>query len=443
MLKQIWAISWVDIYNTFTDRGAIMINIAAPLAISIIIAAAFGGGANEIDLREAKVGIITQDNGLYGALYACLLDETPEPEIAQACRDQFGIGAEVDTGNDQPSISEFVDGQLLDPDEVNRGRRMVREGDLDVLLVVPPNYSNAIIASDTAALDIYYNPGGGIPVDVARSIIQGINDQFNTAAIAGQLIPAYAQSTGDDIDVFNLIGQIQQEAFTRSAQDIIQLDRVNVEGESEEFDALQFFAPSMAIFFLTFGMAAGARSILEDMRNWTMQRIVTTPMPRWGYMAGKTIGTYVSGIFQMTILIVTTLLVSTFVFGNDIAIWGSDVVAIILLVMAVVLAATGLGMVIAAFGKNPEQVQALSTVVLIILAAVGGTFLPVDDVPVVKDLQRFTLNYWGLNGFTDMSLDGGTLASVLDNILILLLMGIVMLFAALILFGRREDFREA
>lgn len=442
MLRTIWEISRVDVYNMFTDRAAIMIYIAVPLAISIIIGAALGGGSSDISIQEASVGIVNQDDGNFGAIYTCLLVQDLDPAIRDTCTTQFGIGGEGDTGDS--NLSEFIGGEIVS--NIIRGREMVDEGELDILLFIPRDYSNAIFTGAQAELEVYYNPGGGLPVDVARTIIQGLADQMNTGALAGRVIPDYVNETVGDIPAeqqFNLIGRIQQETFTRSAQNVIALERENVEGEAEEFDALQYFAPSMAIFFLTFGMAGGAISILEDMRAWTMQRIITTPTTRGAYMAGKTGGTYVYGLFQMVILIVATLFVSTFILGNDVAIWGSNVAAIVLLVLSVVLAATGIGMIIASLGRNTEQVQSMSTIVLITLATIGGTFLPVDNVAVINQLGKLTLNYWAIDGFTTLSAENGSLSDVMDNIVILLLMGVVTLGIALFIFNRRQDFKGA
>ncbi|MCI0709386.1 MAG: ABC transporter permease [Chloroflexi bacterium] len=442
MLRRILEISRVDIYNTFTDRAAIMINIAVPLAISIIIGAALGGGSSDISIQDASVGIVNQDDGNFGAMYTCLMVQDLDPAIRDTCATGFGVGGEDDAGDS--GLSEFIDGEIVS--NIIRGRQMVDEGELDVLLIIPRDYSDAIFTGEQAELEVYYNPGSGVPVDVARTIIQGIADRMNTSALAGAVIPEYVSDNFDDIPAeqqFNLIGRIQQETFTRNAQEVIALERKDIEGEAEEFVALQYFAPSMAIFFMTFGMAAGAISILEDMRDWTMQRIITTPTTRPAYMAGKTGGTYISGLFQMGILIAATLLVNRFIFNDDVAVWGSDIAAIVLLVLSVVAAATGLGMVIASLGRNSQQVQSVSTILLITLATVGGTFIPVDDVAVINQLRKLTLNHWAIDGFTELSMRNGSLPDVIDNIAILFVMAAITLGVAIYLFNQREDFKGA
>lgn len=437
MWQKVWAISRVDIFNTFTDRVAIIMMLVVPLALSIIMGAAFGESSSDISIQKADVGIINNDSQFFGALYPCVLLSEQSAEQATTCQQMFGSPEnELDEGND---IADFINGISLT--DAKKGRQQVDDGDLDVLLVIPEDFSQQILSGNGVKLELYYNAGGGIPVDVARSIIEGMTIQLNTGAIAMQIIPEYANAQGiEGADSPQLMGQIQFEAFTRSVQDVIRLETQNVEGDTQDFNALQYFAPSMAIFFMTFGMANGARSVLDDMHNWTLQRIITTPTTKWAYLAGKSIGTYASGIFQMVLLIVATIFVSSVIFGNEIAIWGTNIPAIALLVISVVAAATGLGMIIASLGQNSEQVNSISTIILVVMAMVGGSFIPVDDVPIVNQLSKLTLNHWSLEGFITLSLDDGSLVDVLPNIAILFLMGIVFYGIAIQLFNRRLDF---
>jgi ABC-2 type transport system permease protein len=140
----------------------------------------------------------------------------------------------------------------------------------------------------------------------------------------------------------------------------------------------------------------------------------------------------------MVILILTTILVSRFVFGNDdVAVWGDNIPGIVVLTLSVVAAGAGLALVIAAFGKNPNQASLFSTMILTIMALIGGAFLPTSDVPVIGQLSRLTLNYWGLEGYTSLSFDKGALVDILPNIGILLLMSAIFFTFALRRFAHR------
>lgn len=419
--RKIQAIAWADIYQALTDRSALLFNFASPLAISMIIGAAFGGGSNDVDVEAAKVGVLNLDTGstqveqAFGDIYTQVLVEAPPEEL-----------------------SDFIDGKTITDEK--KARRQIGDGDLDVLVVVPEDFTANVITPDKGGtLRIYYNPGAGIPGDVARSIIDGMTTQLNNQNIALQVGIPYAseQAARNNQAVDAAVAYVRQASQQLREKEAITLNRVSIEGDVQEFNSLQYFGPGMAILFMTYALSNGAISILVDQRNWTMQRIWTTPSPRTVYLGGKMVGIYVTGIFQMLILMLAMIFAANVVFGSGVAVWGTDAIGIVLVLASVVAAGAGFALVIASFAKNPDQGGSISTLVLTVSGLLGGAFLPVDDVPILGQLSKLTLNRWGLDGFTTLSFDGGTVMDILPNVAVLLGMAVVFFTIALFQFGRR------
>ncbi len=67
MLRKIWAITWKELYTTFTDRNLILIMIVTPLALATIIGAAFSGfinnTSNDVPIRDIPVAVVNLDQG--------------------------------------------------------------------------------------------------------------------------------------------------------------------------------------------------------------------------------------------------------------------------------------------------------------------------------------------------------------------------------------------
>jgi ABC-2 type transport system permease protein len=247
------------------------------------------------------------------------------------------------------------------------------------------------------------------------------------------------QNGAVDPDQLNqLIDQEIQPLYAGAAQLPIQINAQSVEGEPQEFDALQYFAPSMAILFMTFAMAAGARTILEEQRTWTLQRILTTPTPRWVYMVGRLLGTFLTGVVQMLILLIATPIVAV-ALGRSGDLWGDNFIGLGLITVSVVAASTGLGLIFAAISKNARQADNIANAVVIIMAMLGGTFVPVEDVPVLDTLSNISLNKWGLQGFTSLAVDNATTGKIMLNVVALLAMAAAFFSIALWRFNRRLD----
>jgi len=111
-----------------------------------------------------------------------------------------------------------------------------------------------------------------------------------------------------------------------------------------------------------------------------------------------------------------------------------------LMVVTVVFAGTSLGLVIAALAKTPEQASTYSTVALFLLAMLGGTFIPIENLPAALNwLPKLTLNYWGIQGFVALSYEQASVAEILPYVAVLVGMGAVFFVLSLWRFGRRLD----
>jgi len=438
MLTKILTIAYTNIYITFSDRGALVLMLLIPVALSTLIGVAFGRSTNEINLEPAQVMVINQDVGglNLGAAYIDVLTENNPAGLGQVLTGE--IGSDFDTA-----------------------RQMVKDGDLSAVIIIPSDFSQQVQDAG-GAVDVYYNPGNRISATIVLAVVRQISAQLGAGVVGQELLlgepPAnFAEAinqqdlgywiktaigNGEADSLLSNIQTITQEtlpALYRGAEPaIITVNKVSIQGKTETFDSLQYFAPSMAIFFMTFAMAAGARSILEENTNWTLQRLLTTPTPRWVYMVGKLLGTYLTGVLQMLILLVVTPL-TALLLGRGGNVWGENYAGVALVTLAVVAASTGLGLLLTAISKTPRQADNYASAVLVVMAMLSGTFIPTESVSLFKILGIFTLNKWGLDGYTDLAANAASVEDILPNVGALLAMGAVFFAVALWRFNRRLD----
>jgi len=403
-------------YQVYIDREALLYMFAAPLAISLIMGFAFGGlNDGDVNLPESEVRIVNQDEGQFG------LGETYENAL-------------IDTGDEE--LEELVAAETSTDREA--ARQAVEDGDIRAMVYVPPDFSNNVIGGEGSQVEFFYNPESEIGVTITRSIVQSITDSLNTVLVGQQLLPSEADRIQQMVTGAGGEGDAAQENPQQGILSYVAMRPQNVSGDDNGSSVLAYFAPAMAILFMTFAMAGGARDILEERRDWTMQRILTTPTPRWAFMSGKQIGIYITGVLQMLILLLVTPLVAVAT-GGELTMWGDNYIGLALMTLSVVLAGTGLALLITGAAKTVEQADTLSTGTLFVMAMIGGSFVQVDNVPVLKQLSWLTLNYWGINGYDDLANNNATLVEVLPHIGILFLMGIGFFLVALWRFNRRLD----
>jgi ABC-2 type transport system permease protein len=105
--------------------------------------------------------------------------------------------------------------------------------------------------------------------------------------------------------------------------------------------------------------------------------------------------------------------------------WG-DLAGVLILILAAAFAATGWGMLFAAVLKTPGQVAVTGSAAMLIFGILGGSFFDLSMLPEwISIINKITPNAWAIDGFYVLSV-GGTLNAISDNILALIIMGVVL-----------------
>ncbi|HQN43299.1 MAG TPA: ABC transporter permease [Anaerolineaceae bacterium] len=416
-MKKIFNIALKDLLINFRDPMGLVLMLAAPLALTLVIAAAFGGvgGGGSAGLADIPVVIVNHDTGdlspyLVEAFYSEGLVDLVEPS----------------TVNDDATARAAVDA-----DEVAAA------------VIIPDNFSESILPAglvqgDISSLDskivsvveIYANPGRPVSATVIRSIVDTVLNQFisgrigseitiNQLIASGRLSPAEAQQQG------MIIGQSLGAAEPT--------ERITLSEEtgtaSSGFNWLEYSAPSLAILFMMFTLSAAGRTLLIERDHGTLPRMLVSPTSRAEILGGKLLGNFLTGLLQMTILIVA----GGFLFGIS---WGNPL-AVGLLTLAVVAAVTGWGMLPAAFARTPGQANAIGTAITLTFGAAAGSFVPRGALPEwLQKAGLVTPNAWGIEGYYNL-IKGATLTETIPAILALLVMAIILFGIAVLAFRRQ------
>ena len=302
-MRKLLAMVWKDIYLTFTDRIALIFSLAAPFAISLIIGMAFGdlGGGGDLPISDIGVVVVNRDQGA----------ETPTGQT-------LNMGAQLVEFFVSPPY-EALD-RLFNASEIadwDAARGMVESDDSDIVaaILIPEDFSAQATAQQQGmsvslgqgTITLYHKSASPISSSVVESVLTGWANRISTGSITAKVgIEETISRMG--AQSFQVIGELTgklEEAYTATP---ITIEEQSAGGERQEFNIMSVIAPSMAIFFLLFGATFGAGELLTEQRQWTLQRMITTPTPRSITLSGKMVATYLSGVLQVTILLIATSL---------------------------------------------------------------------------------------------------------------------------------------
>jgi ABC-2 type transport system permease protein len=186
------------------------------------------------------------------------------------------------------------------------------------------------------------------------------------------------------------------------------------------------------MFFAMFSGQGGVLSVFEERRQWTLQRLVMAPVPRLNILSGKLLGTFVTCLFQLIALAIALTIVGSIMSGELTLIWGNNLLAVFVVMVAAAAAVTGLGVLMAGVAKTPEQSATYAQLINIVLALLGGAF----GLQLPSTLARFSMIYWGADAFRKLSVGQGDITL---NVLVLLAHGVILFVIGWWLFNRRLD----
>jgi ABC-2 type transport system permease protein len=372
-----------DLTITVRDRASLGILIVMPMVLIVILSSALGNiSAN---LGKTPVAIIDLDKGKVGA---------------QVTEGFFTNGQLSDL---------FAAQRMHDPAEA---RALVASGQLAGALVVPSDFSRRLNTGRPSVLTIYVDPGRQVAGTVFRSVAESLSTRVSAAAISARTSVYYVSqlSVPDPTFMGRVIGQAVSSASATGALTAVGLGETTA-ARGEELSMLAYYSGAMSVMFLMFGSMFGAFSLVRERDNWTLPRMLMTPTSRSEILGGKMLGVFMVGAAQFVVLYVFTT-----VLGVK---WG-DPIALALIAVSTVGAATGLSVFIAAVAKTVRSVSGLAQMLIQFMAAVGGSFIPVSQFPAwMQPMHYASVNGWAIDAILAI-MRGGNAISILPNVAALL-----------------------
>ena len=158
---------------------------------------------------------------------------------------------------------------------------------------------------------------------------------------------------------------------------------------------ISYYAAGISVMFIMFSMSGAASSLLEHQEKGTLERLMSGRMTmkhlllaHWGFYAAL-------GVVQIGVMFVFAWMT----FGLDL--WNPETVTGAA-VMAVVssMASAAFIIMIATLCRSRKQLEGLSSIVILIMSAVGGSMMPRFIMPAfVLKLSSVTFNAWAMDGF--------------------------------------------
>jgi ABC-2 type transport system permease protein len=403
-----------DLLLFFTDRRAVIMSFAAPIAIASFFGFIFSGNQNTEKAR-VPVRVVDQDRSV----------------ISKAIVD--GLSAD--------KTLEVTGGT------VEESRAAVQRGKTTVAIVVPAGFGDAagqafFGGAAKPQLQLLYDPSHGAELAMVRGILTEHVMQAVSAEMFGgdqgrrftqqsleQLKSPGAMPEGDRRALADMLGAVNRwyerdklspapGASPAARGGLAMPYSVHEEAITVRtgvpYNGFAHSFGGMGVQFLLFACIDLGIGMLLERQQGLWKRLRAAPLSRGLLLAGKcTSGT----------LIALMSLGATFAFGMAvfrIRIEGSGIAFLGVCLATAVMAST-FGLLIAALGKTPQATRGVAILAVLLMVMLGGAWVPSFVFPAW--LQKVTLAIparWAVDGLDATTWRGASLLATLPTIGVLL-----------------------
>lgn len=308
-----------------------------------------------------------------------------------------------------------------DDDFEDVGEDRVKEGETSAALIIPAGFGEALQNGQPLELTYQSNDQLNAPT-VTRTAVQTALSQISNSLTIAQI------GTATAAEYFGTDPQADFATLRDQAQAALQTPPITVakvsSGEEEAIGlGVNQSVPGISAMFVLFSSLALASVLVTERENWTLQRLFTIPTRPFNIILGKVLGAYIFSVIQFAVFVI----VGGFL-GVD---WGTNYLAIALLVLSYCLAGTALGLALGTVVRTSAQALAMMNLIGLTLAPLGGAWWPLEIVPeTMQTIGHISPIAWLMEGFGELIYYNGGIAEILPKVGALLLMaGVLIVFA--------------
>lgn len=457
-MRKLAVLAFKEVLVAFRDVGALVTMLATPLALTLVMMAAFGGGGDSTPISDIPVLLLNRDTGTFGqvltdvffsssvgSLVTPTLVEDEAEAAARARVDADEVAALVIIPEDfsarvfpfGPRAQELtgVDVMTLAPDAALTPEQ--QSGLAQAFLQTQVQHEDA--RTDLLIVEIYASPDRRISALIVKAIVSQGLERLNiqiagTTNIVARLAAGMLQAGQTDLDVAAAMGAMSagsagQETAGGTSVDL-PIKLVTTSATGRGFSWLGYYASSMAVLFLMFAVTSGGRTLLAERQRGTLPRLLISPTSALTILLGKMGGIVLTGVLQMLILWGATTLIGAY--------WGHPG-GVLLTIVLLVICASSVGALISAWASTSGQASAIGSAVTLIGGALSGSFFVRWNLPQwVQYLSLVTPNAWGIEILSRLQA-GRTSTAILPWLGGMILLTII--YYALALVGFRRQFK--
>ncbi len=391
----------------FNDKRAMMLSFLLPIALITLFAMAFGAIGGDEESSPIYLVVVDEDQSAFSKNFISTLDTTKSLSIEKM---------------------NFEDAQ-----------KEVKKGDAAALLVFHKGIEDSMHNGNALPIELQYDASREAEVGLLQqALISKLMSSMGASFFQQQAIQQFEWQfpmldSATSVMIKKQIAEVLSSPLSLrrgAGGEVIKMTAL-VQDKDNAAGLVQAVAGN-AMIVLLFSVAAMGAGILEEKEEGTLKKLLYSPIKPQQILFGKMFSAIIISILQLIVM----FLFAWLAFGLDIFI---NIPSLIIMILATAFAVSGVGLFLASIARTRQQVQGLSSLIILTMSALGGSMVPLFIMPMfMQQLAKISLNYWSMQGFFDIfwrQLPTND-PVFLSRIAVLLLFGIVLTTVSMFLLRR-------
>jgi ABC-2 type transport system permease protein len=417
------------------DRGSLVLSFIVPIAFFSMFAIIFGSQHDTVG--RVKIIVVDQDQS------------RASQQLVKGLENEGSLVVLLKPAatKSQPQPADYT---------AATGEAAVKAGDISVALIVPQGFGEHPVAfgggAAGPAIQLLYDSSDRIAPQMVGGLLQEVAMTSMPATMAeegmkyseqyiGSYTPEQQKKMKEGLQQLQELQSRPDAAKAAPASSgggsggggIIAVKNRSVVGENKNNPTLSFEAAAVGVMFLLFTASGSAGALLEEAESGALDRVLGSRIGMTGLLTGKLVFNILLAFTQLTLMFIWAWLV----FKVDLP---SHIPGFVVMGLCTSFAVAAFGMLLASMCRTRAQLGALSTLLILVMSAIGGSMFPRYLMPeAMQKAGLWTINAWAIDGFTKVFWRDLPVTALWQQVSVLLAIGIV-LFALARRIARRWEY---
>jgi ABC-2 type transport system permease protein len=385
---------------------------------------------------------------IFAVIFGSQRDTTPRITTIVVDQDQSGASKQLVKALEQEGSLKVLTehsskGKGAEPYTAASAQAAVQAGDAPVAVIIPAGFGAHPISFGPehagAAIQLLNDQSDPIAPQVVFGLLQKVamtsmpltmaHQGMNyTSKYIGGLTPEQRKRMDDGLAALRQELKDHPNALQTASDNgfdgIIRVEKRSVVGQAQNNNIISFYAAAIGVMFLLFTASGSAGSLLDEAESGALDRVLSSRVTMGTLLAGKLVYNTVLAFVQLVVM----FLWGWAVFKLD---FFSHIPGFLVMGICSAVAVAAFGLLLASMCHTRAQLGAVSTLLILMMSAIGGSMFPRYLMPeAVQKAGLFTINAWAIDGFTKVFWRDLPISALWPQVSVLLGVAIVLFVVA-------------